>query len=785
MRLDPSRLPDTDDWVNDAPFVQAAIAKAGEGADEPLKLTLEERYRSFSLYEHLGRRFPWLSNPDDYYWLRGARRIAETGHPWDELREGIPWDAHAAAPEGRPLKSNAHFQVLAGLQDAGARFDLPPMQSAAYFGVLATLLSFVPAFLAGWRLGGPAGGFLSLSAVALAPAALQRTLWGNADTDGYNLFFPLLVLWLLVETLQAGGRLRWAALLAGALGVYTFFWRGWFLTYDLVLGALLFHAVLLAATKAARTDRLRFAGAAALAAVVPLLVVALFNHESSVLAPLEPLHLARLWTGARGIGAGSPLLPNVDATVAEAQPISWRAVADSVGVAPLAGAIAGVLALAVLGLRRGSEWLLSVAVLALAWLIVFFVAGMRANRMTLLLPPALVLGIGGLCRWLQGRALARLANAGLFVGGLALLSGPASTSLHLCDHRTHLPAMNRAWERLFQSVRQKTAASAIVTTWWDQGHLVSWGADRAVTLDGASQSDPQTFWVARAFTSADEDEAAGILRMLACSGGLAHARFAAALGDEAIGAHVLGEVVRRSRAQADALLAARGIDGRDALLALTHCAAREQVVVVSSAMMRASSAWARFGGWSFAKAWLWSQRALPDDALTRALARFDLDPPAAASLVRELRALPHEAAAESWISPPRHLNLLPLASCQRSRIGLECANGVLANPASGLAAVAPPLRLVPEGLAYWNEQSARFTVQAVNGGSGRDATVVIFEDPGGGLATGLLPSALAPSLFTRLFLLNGRGLSRFTLLSREPFPDGDWVSAFSVQAQTD
>ena len=72
-----------------------------------------------------------------------------------------------------------------------------------YVPVVIMSLAAVPAFFLGRRLAGNIGGFFSAFILSMNPMVLSRTIGGFSDTDAYNILFPVLAIWLYVETIHA------------------------------------------------------------------------------------------------------------------------------------------------------------------------------------------------------------------------------------------------------------------------------------------------------------------------------------------------------------------------------------------------------------------------------------------------------------------------------------------------------------------------------------------------------------------------------------------------------
>ena len=89
-------------------------------------------------------------------------------------------------------------------------------------------LAVIPAFFIGRRLAGNIGGLFAGIVVAIHPAILTRTIAGFSDTDAYNIFFPLMIVWLTLLLFEAEGLKKksiYGGLTGLTMGIYLFAWN--------------------------------------------------------------------------------------------------------------------------------------------------------------------------------------------------------------------------------------------------------------------------------------------------------------------------------------------------------------------------------------------------------------------------------------------------------------------------------------------------------------------------------------------------------------------------------
>ncbi|MAG08643.1 hypothetical protein CMO89_04165 [Candidatus Woesearchaeota archaeon] len=272
LRMMPDSLPITDDWARNSVYsgVKSQIKgqidqqypnlpdanKNGLVEVEFNKLLKAERSAIEQQVKGTSQFFKsnlknekgttYLLAIDPYYWYRYSRNVIEKGTTADTTKDGIPWDDHMLAPLGRPADSNFHIYFEVFLYKVFSAFnkDLDLMKVAFFIPVIISTLSVIPAFFIARRIGGNLGGLIAAIMVAIHPALLGRTAGGFADTDAYNVFFPLVITWLALEAFESKNlrsKIILASLSGFFVGLFSFSWMGWWYIFDFILIALLFY----------------------------------------------------------------------------------------------------------------------------------------------------------------------------------------------------------------------------------------------------------------------------------------------------------------------------------------------------------------------------------------------------------------------------------------------------------------------------------------------------------------------------------------------------------------
>ena len=197
----------------------------------------------------------YLIGIDPYYYWQLTQQYNETGIIYDEaLDDGTFRDNFQLAPVGRdrsyqelhPVFVNWMHGLLGGLTGWGLYqvFFLMP--------ALVAMLTVIPAFFIGRRFGGNVSGFLAGLVVAVHQGFVGRSVGGFSSTDSYNVLFPLLMIWFLIEAFRTKNLFLKYGLAAGTgllIGVFSRVWSAWYFSFFVVLIALLGYLAYLVAKR--------------------------------------------------------------------------------------------------------------------------------------------------------------------------------------------------------------------------------------------------------------------------------------------------------------------------------------------------------------------------------------------------------------------------------------------------------------------------------------------------------------------------------------------------------
>lgn len=266
-----------------------------------------------------------------------------------------------------------------------------------------------------------------------------------------------------------------------------------------------------------------------------------------------------------------------------------------------------------------------------------------------------------------------------------------------------------------------------MTSWWDFGHLFAAKADRPVTFDGSTQNNGRAYWVAKALYTDNENLSAGILRMLASSGDDGYMTLENYTHDTGKTVEILDKILPENKTSAQNILTTQyKLNDQQAqkVLQYTHPDNINPDLLVTSLDMVSKAQW-----WSYFADWNFTVQNSTHYAYSMGLAN---------------------------------------ATSNNNSIIIQGANNVTVqingtNATGGLQIrkneVTPPHRLI-----IVNDGNKTFD-QVVNNESTFSILVVKQDN---NLITVAMNRQLEDSMFTRLFFMQGAGLTRFKLAHKEP-----------------
>lgn len=615
---------------------------------------------------------PYFSEMDSYYNYRLTQDFLDHGYLGDTKINGTDWDLHSYYPPGR----SAEYPPLIVYLTAFAYkflniFGSVPLSTVAFWiAPFIASLCVIPAYFFVRRITNDYGGIVAGILAGTAPAYFSHTFAGFFDTDMFNLLLPILVVWFFVESVSAKDlrtRSIFAILSAISMLIFSLAWEGWWYIFYLVIVTVIVYLLIsnyLLNMKTIKSTRDYASKKDWLLDQPEIFALLVFIILSSLLIILTAGFSGFTGTLIQSLGVTnlqatvqSTAYPNVFVSVAELQiPSFLEVVADVGGLLAFAAGILGVLLLFIrifwpLGTKKPEKpdekdkkrdkgqkrrkkrsqrkkketadetaakismpeltadqkknYLLY-AILFSLWLLLTGYAMTKGVRFAETFSVPIALGAGIFVGLIADYFKVYIKNTqyrtiAVVIIVLVVSVIPVYNAYSISSSVT--PGTEDYMVNSLTWIKGNTAQNTVITSWWDFGHLFTAKADRAVTFDGGSQNTPRAYWVGKALVTNDESLSAGILRMLA-SGGDA-------------GYQTLDNYTKNTGKTVEILNNILGLDKQTALTTLTttYGLTSEQaqnvlkythpdnptphVLITSSDMLGKASWWSYFGNWNF------------------------------------------------------------------------------------------------------------------------------------------------------------------------------------------
>ena len=361
--------------------------------------------------------------------------------------------------------------------------------------------------------------------------------------------------------------------------------------------------------------------------------------------------------------------------------------------------------------------------------------------------------------------------------------------------RGSIPNFDDEWFTAMQNIKAGSNESAIITSWWDFGHYFIAMSDRGATFDGATQGTPRAHWVGKLLLENNEDAAHDILRMLTCGGNEAHHYMLERSNDPTNGILVnkviydtLGVPIEDKRGIIEEndyfSFTEEEVDQIMAYLACENPS--ENFLIASGDMIGKAGVWAHWGSWDFTKKYVFDNYQRKTAATIAQ--EIDEDEALIQQYMDELQLIDIRARVENikrqnllnqWFAP--YPNYVPVEgnyflNCQADNTTILCPSGITINT-EDMSASALPQTGISIGRIVFVENN---TVEIYDQGNNAVFDVVLIKN-GNTYATMLAQTPLGGSLFTRLFYLDGAGVTKFSLFDDRTSVTGNRIRTWSVE----
>ena len=512
----------------------------------------------------------YLLEIDGYGWGLEVQHVLEKGIPGTSIKNNQIWDDYSLAPVGVPVNNSQGFIYASAYIYKTLCFVFGSLnfdKFLFYLPLFYTLIFLFFIFYVCRYFFGTVCGFFALIFVGLCPIVIQRTCAGWFDTDTFNIFFSLLIVFCAarsVDAIRLPGKIFWTFCVLAALALFSSSWCGWWYAIGFYLpGFLMIVMVDGYRFVFKRTLKLSEWGKNALIFLGVLFLVgfmwvfwscrrfgawpwhsfsSFYSYFTSYYFHLKSYNNSSIW-------------PNPFTIIVEYSWLTWGMLdmylpGKFFAFAAVGASVGGICYY----WKRPSR---NFVIFLFIWFCIALAMAIQAARFLLFawVPAGIFLAmffsqiVFCLNLFIRTRNfIEKKIFYSVIVGGIVLVS--FFTFIKHADRgaRILIPAINRDWVSALEYLRGHTPANSVINTWWDSGDWFKYIARRRTVIDGQNQMRPASYWMARAFLSTSENEVMNILRMLNNASDTLFDDIHYSLGDDFRAIAFLDAVVKSDRA---------------------------------------------------------------------------------------------------------------------------------------------------------------------------------------------------------------------------------------------
>lgn len=642
-----------------------------------------------------------------------------------------------------------------------------------------------------------------------------RIFAGFADTDPYNILFPLVIVWGSI----GGFRLKRVGSMLFALngflvGIFSRIWNGWwfifyiillsliiiaiyYLFYKKILKSAIINTVIFFASSAIFVSLFRGFRTFKQAILKPIpqqYIAILGNINVLYLVLLGLVLIAVIYLGIRFIpkdifrskkslipGAiisiallflivwklpkflitmPSSIWPDVFATILELKALSFSQFSQNFG--GYGFYFICVLGLMLLIFKKKNRFEKYLMILFLLWFIIGSYTIFTAIRFVVVLMPIMAIFFGlALYEFIErvtGQEIIKMDKR--FISLIIFLTIFIYMLIPLTSayNQIRTPSLNDLWFNSLEHIKNSSTKEAIVSTWWDYGYIINAISDREINFHGGSQNTPAAFWMGKAFSTNDENLSRGIIKMLNCNRNPYLGELEKLIGKDQASAQLLLSILKLNKEDASEFLSKHlSEENKNKLLQLTHCKnPKENFVIVSEDMLFKPAIY-EIGNWDFKKAeqYIKLKKANKDKAINILMKDYGMDQDQSEKVYKEIKDKDYSQFMAKFIGYSTSVT-----SCYNNSNNVFLCKDAIINLTNERVAVK-----VYNGTNYTQPKS--FSAKIDNkvilkefNNSEINISIILFQLGGKYFSIKATPE-MYDAMFTRLFLFEGTGLKNF------------------------
>ncbi|MCX8178494.1 MAG: glycosyltransferase family 39 protein [Candidatus Aenigmarchaeota archaeon] len=437
-------------------------------------------------YSRLPARTDVIADYDPWFFYRISEVL------WKNNMKMPEWDLLSFFPPGRPFPKTLGYEyfVVIAYKIQSIFFNMEFMKFATYIPIIMSVMSVIPAYFLGKELSNEWGGLATALFIAMSPTFIVVSMGSYMDTDTVVVFYSLLSIFTIFLAMKKKTIPFIAiAILANMAFIYSW-WFGWYITtffLAYIPGFILFRFI---------ESYLRKGRFSSLGSIINELKPMLTPLLSIIIILNVVMFLLGFGTfvdfilGASGFrSGGESLLVNV--SVAELQPINiftkegFKQVANRVGEFPILLTLFGIPFFVILKFVK-KEPVNFEEIFLFMWAAFTFYTILSGVRFSLLFAIAVATSagyvIGNIIKYFEGSSVVLKSSVYglLFFFTFLFLSSTLSFALNVGSM-----GVGGNWLDMLNWLKANADKDAIVSTWWDPGHIIAGYTGLRVHADGA------------------------------------------------------------------------------------------------------------------------------------------------------------------------------------------------------------------------------------------------------------------------------------------------------------
>jgi len=455
----------------------------------------------------------------------------------------LKWDELSFFPPGRPVDYYLGWSYTIAIFYLIVKsiMSITLMKFAGYFIAFFAAVCAVPAYLVGKHITNKWGGLVTAFFAVITPTFLSVSMAGYCDSDAVDVFYTFIAVLATLYALKrasSGKLFTKSNILAILLAVFSYWlfalnwnnsWYIYFIFVAFIPLLIIFYTIesFFSRKQTNFSTALKQKLKESKNIILTIILIGIIGEILCLFTSGWPFNTVpphqQLLEGLN-IVTGKSLLVNI--SVAELQPINVFSrdgsltVANRIGMVPILLSIFGLISITLYKLFYGKKISLA-EYFAIIWMIISFCLITRGVRFSLLFSMAVATTAG----FVVGNLVELLKNnKNLFVTATVFGLLLFGFFWHLSDNVTysqHMSGMevDQNWKDALTWLRDNANKKAIVSTWWDPGHIIAGYSDLRVHADGAHcgyscipyNHDVRIQDMGKAFSTSDENESASIM----------------------------------------------------------------------------------------------------------------------------------------------------------------------------------------------------------------------------------------------------------------------------------